>query len=371
MAYQSLYLVSEFKAVEPGEPYRLFPFGTIYKDGRSREITPEFAQKLRLPHFKPPIKLGSHRDETPGGGRIIGLKVVGDGSNPDIDGIYAIPELNPNGTTAFTERHYGYNSPEIIWGEDQFLENPTTGEPIYGPLIVGDALLHTPHLGEATALYGVTPLGGEPKPPKAPISNGGNKPMSENTVQVPTSFFDRMIDLFTSREEKPQPEPQPAPVPQPEPDTSKADEYAAAAKAAQEQVEQYKAELENMKAAQARAGLVSHYAAELQETAVKDDTDLHTLLSGMDKERAGELVRRFKALSAQIKESNLTGNLGGNENEPVDEYASRSAEANALVMKRVADSEGKLDYNAALNIVRAERPELFQVDYHRTQRGGA
>ena len=77
----------KFVAVSPGEPYRLFPFGPIFKGGQRRDITPEFASKFKLPHFKPPIKLGSHDETTPAGGHIVGLEVRA-------DGLYALTEMN-------------------------------------------------------------------------------------------------------------------------------------------------------------------------------------------------------------------------------------------------------------------------------------
>jgi len=67
---ESLYLVEEYVALRPGDPFRLFPFGKLVKGGKEIEITPELARRFKLPHFKPPIKLGSHNEETPAGGHI-------------------------------------------------------------------------------------------------------------------------------------------------------------------------------------------------------------------------------------------------------------------------------------------------------------
>jgi len=44
--------IEEFVNVKAGEAYRLFPFGKIVKGGKVREITPEFARTIQLPHFK-------------------------------------------------------------------------------------------------------------------------------------------------------------------------------------------------------------------------------------------------------------------------------------------------------------------------------
>ena len=62
---QTEYAITELVTVRPGEPFRLLPFGRLVKGGRSWDITPEFARRFQLPHFKPPIKMGSHSDETP------------------------------------------------------------------------------------------------------------------------------------------------------------------------------------------------------------------------------------------------------------------------------------------------------------------
>ena len=152
---KSDYLIDVFATVKPGVAYRLFPFGVIVKNGVKREITPEYARRFRLPHFKPPIKLGSHADTTPAGGFIVGLEVRD-------DGLYAIPEHTEQGAAVLADGSYRYHSPEVIW-EGGGLENPADGEEIAGPLIVGDALLHTPHLGEAAALYNVEPMHGGDK----------------------------------------------------------------------------------------------------------------------------------------------------------------------------------------------------------------
>src|SRR5574342_495432 len=89
-------LIDDYVATRPGQPYRLFPFGKIVKNGKTREITPEFASQFKLPHFKPAIKLGSHEDTTPAGGHIIGLEVRD-------DGLYDVPELNEKGEQALAD----------------------------------------------------------------------------------------------------------------------------------------------------------------------------------------------------------------------------------------------------------------------------
>jgi hypothetical protein len=52
-----------FVMTRPGEAYRLLPFGQIKRaaGGPTHNLTPESAAKFKLPHFKPPVKMGSHR----------------------------------------------------------------------------------------------------------------------------------------------------------------------------------------------------------------------------------------------------------------------------------------------------------------------
>lgn len=180
--------IDEYVSVKAGEPYRLLPFGTVVKGGKRHEITPAFAAMFKLPHFKPPIKLGSHEDTTPAGGSIVKLEVRQ-------DGLYAFPEVTAKGNKALDEGDYRYHSPEILW-EDSAIENPQTGEMVSGPFIVGDALLHTPHLGEATALYTFEPQ--------------KQKELKMQEMNVPKEqwdLFQAFKNLFSPKKEEPEKKP--------------------------------------------------------------------------------------------------------------------------------------------------------------------
>jgi hypothetical protein len=152
--FMDLLILDRFTATQPGEPYRLLPFGVIYKGGKRREVTKQLAATFKLPHFKPAIKIGSHEETTPAGGFIVGLEVRK-------DGLYAVPEFTDKGLKVLADGSYRYHSPEILW-EGGF-EDPTTGKLLEGPLIIGDALLHMPHMGEAAALYQVQPTTKQPR----------------------------------------------------------------------------------------------------------------------------------------------------------------------------------------------------------------
>lgn len=316
----SMYLIDEYISVAPGEPYRLFPFGKIYKDGKVREVTPELAAKFKLPHFKPPIKRGSHAESAPAGGHIKALEVRA-------DGLWAIPEYNENGMSDVQSGAYRYHSPEVIWSDGDVFEDPQTGEFIQGPLIVGDALLHMPHLGEAAALYSVEP------------NTEGNENMSEQleTVAVPKSFWDSFVAFF-----KPEPKPETEPVQAEEFD---ADQFAAVAR----ERDEYKAEIDRMKSEAERAARVESFAAELKETKVNGE--FAEILAGMDGEVAARFVQEFKALSAQINESALLDERG-------TEGDGQEVTLDAAIKAKMADK--KVDYATAFNLVRAESPELVQ-----------
>lgn len=329
------YLLDQFVSVVPGEPFRLFPFGQIIKGGETIDITPELAGAFKLPHFRPPIKLGGHDDDAPAGGHLIGLEVRD-------DGLYGLPEWTERGTSVVTGGDYRYQSPEVIW-EGAGFEDPTTGDLIEGPLIVGVALLHKPHLGEAAALYSVEVQRSEP--------------MSD--IAVPAPVWDKIWErLFPSRAE---PEPD---SPAGEPEATVAAEQFAAVEAERDKLE---AELQDIKAEKVKAERLAHFAAELVETSYAENAESHAVLAGMTEERAAWTVQQFKALSAQIKESALLGELGKT-GETIDPNADPLELFDAAVKQKVADSEGALNYNAAVPKVAEEQPELYAAAYPRRKR---
>ena len=317
----SEYVITDFVTVAAGEPFRLLPFGQLVKNGRKREITREVAARFRLPHFRPPIKLGSHKDETPAGGHIVALEVRD-------DGLYAVPEYNDEGAAALARGAFRYHSPEIVW--EGGLEDPQTGDVQDGPLIIGDALLHTPHLGEAAALY------------TADITQG-DKNMSGETVTVPVSWLDR---LFGRVPEEPEP---PAPVA-----TVDADKLTAV----ESERDDLAAKIARMESEAAQAERVQRFAAELAETSLADDDGLPALLAGLSDETAGELMRRFKSLAEQARVSALTANVGHEGQAPSGDPV---MELDAAI-KSVMAAE-KMDYVQAMARVRATQPDLIAAAY--------
>jgi len=315
LTMDNTYLFSNFVTTKQGDGYRLFPFGKVVKGGREHIITPELAKLFKLPHFKPAIKLGSHEETTPAGGHIIGLEVRE-------DGLYAIPEWNEQGIKALNDGAYRYQSPEIIW-QDGGLEDPTSGNFIEGPMILGDALLHTPHLGEATAMYSITEI-------KKEIN-------MEGTVNVPANLWEKFTAFIDSRLNPPEPQKVEV-VPE---------DYEAAKKARDE----YKAQLDAMEAEKVRLVRVEKFETELKET--KADPTLAELLAGLPDEQAEAVMKQFRALSEQINADALTketGSEGGAVEDP-------KAAFNALVLEYSA--KNGITYDKAFEIVKVQNKELF------------
>ena len=323
------FIIDEYVSIRAGEPYRLLPFGVLVKNGKRRTVTPELAHKFKLPHFKPPIKLGSHREETPSGGSIMALEVRD-------DGLYAIPEYTDKGARSVDDGDYRYHSPEVIWDEDAGFEDPVTGELINGPLIVGDALLHTPHLGEQTAFYA------------AEVTQEGDQPMTEdkNTVEVPRSWFEAVVDWFKGQPIKAEPEPLDAAP------GIDADEFAAV-KAERDELA---AKIEAQQAEAEHKARVDEFGAALKET--KADPELAEVMAGLDATVAERIMQQFKALSAQVNEAALLDEKGtAGDGAAVDPMGALQARISEVIEER------ELNYAAAVKAVAAEHPELYEAAY--------
>lgn len=329
---ESIFVIDDFVNVQPGEPYRLLPFGPLVKDGKMRNITPEFASKFKLPKWKAPIKLGSHDDETAAGGHIIRLFI-----GPD--GLYGETELTPKGTKAFAEGDYRYHSPEIVWSGG--LEDPVSGVIIEGPFIVGDALLHTPHLGEAAALYEYQP------------TKEGENTMTE-VVQVPNKLFDKFMSLLTPDvPEEPKEKDEPVvEVEEHEALKSERDDY----KAKVDSMEADKELEEKMSAIEAEFDTEEYGTAFIELGKAEDSAKV---LASMDDEQRSWVMTNFKAFSKQIDEGALikevgTGGEGIDEDNPLGQL-------NAIVFAK--SKEKDITYLEALELVTAEQPDLVASAY--------
>lgn len=318
MANDTSFFIDSFISVKPGEPFRLLPFGTLVKNGRRREVTPELARQFRLPHFRPAIKLGSHEDTTRAGGHIVALEVRE-------DGLYAVPEFNEQGAAAIANGDYRYHSPEILW--EGALENPKNGDAITGPLIVGDALLHNPHLGENAALYSIE------------VKQNMNE-----QITMPLSAWERFMAAI--RPEAPQP---PTPPVEQQVSTVDAEQFAAV----QLERDNLAAKVTAMEAQAARAANVQRYAGELAGTTLADDGDFHALLADLGDQAAG-IVQRIKAITEQTRVAALTEDVGHGGQEATGDP---TAMLDAAVRARMAKTNE--NYGAALMAVGQEHPELL------------
>ena len=326
-----MFLVDEF-GNSPAEAIRLFEFGEIWKDGKHRDFTREFAEQMTLPHYTPAIKLGSHNDETKSGGVIKALEVRE-------DGLYGIPEYNENGQEAIEQKHYNFHSPEVIW--DGWMENPKTGEPIEGPLIVGLALLHDPHLGQSASLYSAV----KPYTRKSEDHTEINIMTTEKLVEVPVGFFEKieaMVEKFTSKKEE---EPQ-----EPREDFE----------AIQSERDDFKSKFEALKEKEEKANALAkvkelfssteHGKAFSEIGTVEANVDM---LAGMTDEQQAWVTEQLKGLSAQADGiTEEIGDLG-------DEAAKEPKDVLNAEVEKYA-SENKVDYNEALKVIRRTKPQLVR-----------
>lgn len=314
----SFYLLDKFVNVKAGEPYRLFPFGRIVKNGKSRDLTPEYAARFKLPHFKPAIKLGSHDDPTPAGGHIVALEVRA-------DGLYAIPEYTDKGAQAVNEGAYRYHSPEVIW-EDGAIEDPASGVMINGPLIIGDALLHTPHLGEAAALYATI--------------------IQENTMadnDLLTAIKDG-IDKLTARLKGDESVTQTLPPINPE-------EFAAAIR----ERDELKTTLARQEADKVYMARVDRFSADL--ATIRASQELAGILAGLTDEQAEKIMQQLKALSAQVDVSSLIDEKGKEGAVGDDPQAAFNAAVLAVAREK------KINYTVAFEQVKQTMPDLFRAAF--------
>ena len=329
---ERFFLIDDFVNIRAGEAFRLLPFGTLVKGGKKREITPELARTFKLPHYKPPIKLGSHDDETPAGGHIKRLEVRH-------DGLYAIPEITDKGMKALEEGDYRYHSPEIVW--EGGLEDPNTGIITEGPFIVGDALLHTPHLGEAAALYEYQLT-----------KEKGENTMSE-VVQVPTKVWDKFMSLITPEKvEGNEPETPEVKVEEFEALESERDDY----KAKVDAMETDKELQEKMSAIEAEFDTEEYGTAYIELGKAEESAKV---MASMDDEQRSWVMTNFKALSKQINEGALIKELGSG-GEGIDED-NPLEQLNAIVFAK--SKEKDITYLEALDLVREEQPDLVASAY--------
>lgn len=327
------FILDKFVATKAGDAYRLFPFGKITRGGTTRDITPEYAAQFKLPPFTPPIKLGSHDDVTPAGGHLVKLEVRA-------DGLYGYPEFTEKGQKAMEEGDYRFHSPEVIW-DDGALE--TSDGVIAGPLIIGDALLHTPYLGNATAFYSTTTIEKE-------------NSMTQENVSISKSLLEQLLALLNIGKPEQTPEPSPEPV-----------EETAQFKATAKERDEFKAKLETLEADKVRKETMSALTAQLQNkenygmvyVELKAADEAAGVLSTMDETQREWVMRNFRAFITQIDETKLTGETGKEQATTTDEDP--KLRFNALVIKLA--EEKKINYVEAFELSKTVQADAFQAAY--------
>jgi chromosome condensin MukBEF ATPase and DNA-binding subunit MukB len=154
-----------------------------------------------------------------------------------------------------------------------------------------------------------------------------------------------VLDLFRSQEQEPA---------EPTTPTQQVDDNVEKLEAAKGEVDLLKAQLAELEAERGRAKRVAEYAASFKEfPALVEDADAHELLADLPEDVAEKVMTKFKALSAQIAESELTGTIGGNDNEdanPIKTFHS--------AIEKVANERG-ISYNDAVKIAAVEYPKEF------------
>ena len=316
-----------FVTLIPGKPIRLFPFGKLTRAGKIIEFTKELAAKMRLPGYKPAIKLGNHDDTTASGGYIEDL-TVGE------DGLYAVPSFTEKGIKAVEEGDYRYHSPEVIW--DGQLEDVTQeGGFIAGPLITGLALLHDPALGAAAALYQVTP-----------ISNKEQKMDTQVLEQIQEenkSFLAKLGDFFTAKKGE----------------AIEAEKFVAL----QAERDDLAAKLETQDAERKQAELYAAVKAEFDTDefgaaykgmAVSDE-DMK-MMATMDEEHRAWANKKMRAMSKQIDESVLLAEKGKQgDAKPVEGADAVDAKVKAFMAEKKITN-----YNEAVSALLKEQPDLYK-----------
>lgn len=317
--YRGFYVMDNFVATKSGEPYRLLPFGVIVRGGQKHDINPETAKLFKLPFWKPPIKLGSHREDAPAGGHIVGLEVRE-------DGIYAIPEYVPNGEKAMLDGAYRYHSPEIIW-DDKGIEDISTGQIVPGPFIVGDALVHDPALGEKAALYTY----------ETKNTEGGNTMAEEVKTVIPANVLEKIVSFFSKHEKIED-------IPTKE-----------QLQALEQERDTFKAKVEQNEAEKKVAVLKDTLTVKLKEDQFKSiPQDGVDMLLGMTEPQREWTLKTIAAYAAQVKASNIEREIGSG-GDGLEEGSPEKLNVAILAYSK----EHKVDYPTAMRELIQAQPDLF------------
>jgi phage I-like protein len=311
--------------------FRIFPVGTFSRLGRTVELTREkLANMVRnfkngLPGFRVPIKR-THDDTTGKFGDVVDLELRA-------DGLYARPEWLPSGEQMLVEGSFQYLSPEVLWGPTDY-----DGQDGVTDLLMGIAVLNDPFFPEA-ALYCASDDAGE--------DYQGKEDDTVNEKQLKNAFTAWIQDLFG-------PQNQGGRGPQSEAFQA----MAARAEEAEREAAALRAQAAQAEAERRHQARVERFGAALEVERYAALAGVPELLAAVeDDELAGQLAEQFRALAAQIRESELFGEIGQPTphdlpDDPVGRYMALAASYAA---------EHDVDITEAYAAVDALHPDLYEA----------
>jgi hypothetical protein len=169
--------------------------------------------------------------------------------------------------------------------------------------------------------------------------------MEEKTVSVTESFFERLVNRVFDRSQE---------------DAPKADNLTAGVNleefsALQARKAELEAEIVRLQNEQEFAARLDKFSAKIASTKVAMD-GAALMLASMTSEQAEWTLTQFKALSAQIDESQLTAGIGKS---GVELSTDPQEKLNVAIKARMAANN--TDYLTAFNQLREQDPELFKI----------
>jgi phage I-like protein len=307
--------------------FRIFPIGTFSRLGRTVELTREkLANMVRnfkngLPGFRVPIKR-THDDATGKFGDVVDLELRA-------DGLYARPEWLPSGEQMLAEGSFQYLSPEVLWGPTDYDDQQGITN-----LLMGIAALNDPFFPEA-ALYCASD--------DTEKDYQGKEGDTVNEKQLKNAFSAWLQDLFGQRDGT---------------GGEAFEAMAARAEEAEREAAALRAQAAQAEAEQRRQARIERFGAALEVERYAALTNVPELLAAVEDDGlAGRLAEQFRALAAQIRESELFGEIGEPTphdlpDDPVGRYMALAAS--------YAAAHG-VDITEAYAAVDALHPDLYEA----------
>lgn len=337
--------VEEFRAVQPGEWFRILPVGEFRRFGREAVIRPDDIQEM-AGHFGviPDTKLPVNKEHVDWEGRVGTIAAVD--ARPD--GLYAQIDWTEKGRRHLEDEDFQYFSPEIWWRTDY-------NDQVVKNVLVGLALTNSPYFGAETALFSLKDMGAA-TPPGAhgEVDSDSNHHEEVSMADTDkTTVKDAVRELFGELFGASKPEPQPAPE-KVAFKVEETEEYKLM-QARAEAAEQAKAEAERKQQYAARVEAFRAIVGDEFQVGEHKGADLFAAIAETHPDEAQALAEQVKALRAQVDEGELFGEFGTSTPE---DTADPVAKFNALVEKRTVEGEDEAD---AIEAVGREHPDLYRA----------